>query len=166
MKAYLFALLIFVFIISIIFLLANYFESKNCQKSIEHLGLRIKELGDFKMLYCNLIDIINGIATKEQVKQIKDFLSKLYASGKFTISKFEYDLDLDFWTAVEILKLLTENNILKYKFAIRCPKCGLMLSEIDNTNDVKRITNCYECNEDVEISTDDVVGYYSLRNEG
>jgi hypothetical protein len=46
------------------------------------------------------------------------------------------------------------------KYAIRCPKCGLMIKLIDeNTSDeeLKSLTFCYGCEEEISLTSEDIV---------
>lgn len=53
-------------------------------------------------------------------------------------------------------------GFLKKQFICRCPECGLLLKEVHSLNDIQKPLFCDYCEEEQEISLDDIEVSYSI----
>ncbi|MTK05685.1 MAG: hypothetical protein F8N38_01165 [Hungatella sp.] len=92
---------------------------------------------------------------------LDDYLHSLSpnAAKYITPTKIMKVLSLDYETSVKALLKLEDGGILNRYFGIRCPECSMLIKTAETLEELKyvSINTCYSCEEEIEISKDDVV---------
>ncbi len=99
---------------------------------------------------------------QQQIKSVENTLAGLTANSLITGSKFAVLSDIDNSMSTKVLTQLTNEKVLLYQFGIRCPKCGLLLRETDSLADFDESILCYNCEENVDPTKDDVEVFYCV----
>lgn len=116
------------------------------------------------MLYSRL-SILKQILNENQYSNFINYLSSLSINSKITISQIKNcSLIEDVETIEKALKILVDEEILNYRFAIHCPECGLLLPAKYNIYDIEKEETCYNCNETFEIDADEIEVVYNFKN--
>ena len=108
-----------------------------------------------KLLEYNFVDEL-------QKQKIEQYLNKLTSNSIFTQSEFSYSNSLDKIISQKVLSNLCNDNILSKFFAIKCPECGYIIETIDDITNINESTFCVNCEDDVNITTDDILIIYKL----
>jgi hypothetical protein len=116
------------------------------------------------MLYSQLSKI-SGVLSEIEIDNIDNYFSNLSPLGRkyISLSKIINICKLNPEKAIEAIRILISIGLLKQRYSIRCPECGLLLY---STDELERIPcdriYCYQCDDDVEITVDDVEVIYEL----
>lgn len=112
-------------------------------------------------MYCLKLSEYNFV-DELQKNKIEQYLNNMTSNSIFTQSEFSYSNSLDQTTSQKILLNLCNNNVLIKIFAIKCPKCGYMIKTIDDINTLTESVFCVNCEDDVIITSDDIIIIYKL----
>lgn len=112
-------------------------------------------------MYCQTLSEYNFI-NELQKNRIEQYLNNMTSNSIFTQSEFSYSNSLDQTTSQKILLNLCNNNVLIKIYAIKCPKCGYMIKLVDDINSLDESVFCVNCEEDVTITSDDIIIIYKL----
>ncbi len=115
------------------------------------------------MLSSQLLEL-RKILNEEQIESLEKYVDSFTMNTKLTASKFATDINIDTDLATKVLDLLTEMEILSFKFAVRCPSCGLLHKLVDNICNIDANIECYNCETESEITYDDVEVIYTVKN--
>lgn len=113
----------------------------------------------------NYLSILNHEINDEKIEKLKKYFMGLTPNNRdlITVSKVANALDVDDKKAVRIILKCEEEGILQRHFGIRCPNCGMLIKEISEPNiDDIVINQCYSCDEEIEISNEDIVILFEL----
>lgn len=105
---------------------------------------------------------IRPLLSEEQYDTIEKYFKSLSSTCKLTASNFSCSTKIDFPLAQKVLKSLVDAKVLKHFFGIRCPTCGILLQSVESLALIEKQLYCYHCEENVEITTDDVEVFYSF----
>lgn len=111
------------------------------------------------------LSVLNDILSDGEIAKLKEYFISLTPNtiALITVSKVANALNIDAEKAIKVILRCEEKGFLKRHFGIRCPKCGALIKEIKSTNiDEITINECYSCDEDIEISSDDIVVLFEL----
>ena len=122
------------------------------------------------MFYQELLEISkNGtkVLSDELIEEIDTWLATLPSSlaDRITVSRFSSKFGLDYQLSRYILERLCELKLFERVYAILCPECGHVLKITDERNllkDMNVTTYCYGCDEDINITANDVEIRYKL----
>lgn len=115
------------------------------------------------MLSSQLLEL-SKILTESQLCSVKQYIDAFTTNTKISLTRFSIDTELEISLSKKILKLLSDWEIVKANFAIRCPNCGMILEYVDNFVDIDINMDCYSCNNEIEITTEDVEVIYTVKN--
>lgn len=118
------------------------------------------------MNYTQLIKLEEMIDIESEILEKLDvYFSSLNQNTKkvITASKMSLITGIHIRRCAEILTAYSLIGILKTKYSIHCPKCGLSIMQVSTFNEIKiEPFTCYGCDEEIEISLDDVTISYTL----
>lgn len=100
-----------------------------------------------------------------QIQQLDAYFASLSRTAKSSISagRLSAAIQIDSTLALKVLSKEVEEGFLKRSYAIRCPSCGTIIKRIDTPNQIPSDPcNCYACDDEVEITADDVEVLYEL----
>ncbi len=113
----------------------------------------------------NCLSILNEIIGQEKTKKLKEYFIGLTPNNRdlITVSKISSVLDVDNETAVKLILKCEEEGVLQRHFGIRCPCCGMLIRGIPTPSlDGISISECYGCDEEINISEKDIVILFKL----
>lgn len=113
----------------------------------------------------NCLSILNEIIGQEKTKKLKEYFIGLTPNNRdlITVSKISSVLDVDNETAVKLILKCEEEGVLQRHFGIRCPCCGMLIKGIPTPClDGISISECYSCDEEINISEKDIVILFKL----
>ncbi len=113
------------------------------------------------MYYSQLLEL-NDIFTKEQIDKTYDLLSSMNSNTVLTLSRFIEKTGADVISGKSVLRRLCDIKILLMRYAVRCPECGLILSESKDLNNIGSSAYCHRCEEDMSITSDDIDAIYFI----
>lgn len=119
------------------------------------------------MCYSQL-SMLNELLTEEKIEKLRGYFYSLNdnTKNKITTIKIMNELDIDSKTAKKVLMSCKRNGILKISYAIRCPECGFILKILqDMPIDYDEFNYCYGCDEDINVTSDNVELIFTLVNE-
>ena len=116
------------------------------------------------MFYSQLSKISN-VFCDDEISTLDNYFSTLSPTGSkyISLSKISTKCKLDPEKMAMAIKILIDENLLKPRYAIRCPQCGLLLKSYDEMDE--RILDdiyCYKCEENFSISSDNIEVIYEL----
>jgi hypothetical protein len=94
--------------------------------------------------------------SSHQYDSLVAFMSILSYNTVIKIPKFTKHFAINSDLAEEVLNVLVEIGKLKKDSVIRCPKCDFCLDTVADIENMDDKMYCYACNNDIEVSTDDV----------
>lgn len=102
--------------------------------------------------------------SNEDIKALDEYLHTLSANvkGNITAAKFANQSEICIGQAIKILMEASKLGILKQSFSIVCPECGFHIERIENLVDIPETKFCYNCEQDVFISPEDVEVKYEI----
>lgn len=116
------------------------------------------------MYYTQLLQL-KGMVSKKDIEKFDNYLSKLTKenSQRITVSKVYSSTGIAPDVCREILNECERNGLLSQKFIVICPKCGGMIKELQDFNEMEEITYCYMCTSELKIEREDITTAYNLR---
>jgi hypothetical protein len=99
----------------------------------------------------------------EQYVSVADYIAAASYNTVFTVIKMSQLLKLDYVLVQEVLNILVEIGTLKNELCLRCPKCHILIENVDDITNIEKEVFCYGCENDIEIENNDVENIYSLR---
>lgn len=115
-------------------------------------------------MLCSQLSTIKSLVDDKQYCEIKKYFESLAPSSKMTAYNFATTNGVDFQLSQKILQELVKVKFLKHDFCIRCPECGLLLSSVESITSIEKEQYCYNCDETVEVSSDDIEVVYTFSN--
>lgn len=110
--------------------------------------------------------MLKEILTEEEINIIDNYFANLVPSNSdmLTVSKIAKATGISPDIVVSILKLGIESKLVKMKYAVRCPDCG-MINKVytEETECYERLT-CYWCNEEIEVCEDHIICIFEIVN--
>lgn len=113
------------------------------------------------MYYSQLLEL-NDDFTEKQIYLIDNLLASMTSNTVLTLSRFMEKTELDINSCKSALKRLCDINLLSMRYAVRCPECDLILKEEDNLNNIENNIYCHKCEEDMNITSDDIDVIYLI----
>lgn len=111
---------------------------------------------------CSQLSAVDLPLTAGQFSRFERYFMALSPNCKLTASKAALANELDLGLVQTVLQKLVEEKILKYAFGLRCPVCGLLLSTEEELPSIEKEQYCYQCDETVEITPDNVELVYEF----
>lgn len=111
------------------------------------------------------LSVLNNIITEDKIKRLKEYFLGLTSNSRdlITVSKISSALEINNETAVRIILKCEDEGILQRHFGIRCPNCGMLIKDIPSPSlDGIFINECYSCDEEINISENDIVILFRL----
>lgn len=116
---------------------------------------------------CSRLSTLKNDLSDEQICKLKNYFLSLTPNTKdyITPSKIMNAIESDYKTSVIILLKLEEMNFLERYYGVRCPECSMLLRTGNTIEElgVADINDCYSCEEDIELTSDDVVILFKLK---
>ena len=111
-----------------------------------------------------LLEITELDANEKQ--KLDDYLKEVLPNGYLSVSQAVQKTGIKEKNLLAVLTTLIEKDYLDLVYAIRCPECGHLIKKIDNVNDFsyKQIDYCYACDQDIQVSSKDIVVLFKLKN--
>lgn len=116
-------------------------------------------------MYCSHLLMLENVIKKDELIKLQNYLSSLNPNSKklITVSKIRDVLNIDEKKATEILLSCNKEGFMGISYAIRCPESGLLIQRINDINFVDKIRiYCYKCEDEHEITSEDVIVLFSL----
>lgn len=118
---------------------------------------------------CSHLSDLSRIISEVKIQKLNDYLYSLSPNARryITPSRIMKALSINYETSVKIiLKLENEGFLFRY-YGIRCPECSILLRTADTVEELNfyNIKICYGCDEEIELSENDVIILFKL-NEG
>ena len=113
---------------------------------------------------CSRLSAVEQMLTARQYSGFEHYFESLSPNCKLSASKVALANGIDFARAQKILHKLVDEKILKYTYGLRCPACGLLLDTEEEIPSIEKEYFCYQCDETVEITPDDVEVIYTFDN--
>lgn len=100
-------------------------------------------------------------------QKLDDYLKEVLPNGYLSVSQTVQKTGIKEKNLIAVLTMLVEKDYLDLVYAIRCPECGHLIKKIDNVNNFsyKQIDYCYSCDQDIQISSKDIVVLFKLKNK-
>lgn len=111
-------------------------------------------------MLCSRLSVVRPLLSDGEFATFEQYLASLSPNSKLTTAKVSLASGIDFGLTQRILQKLVKVNVFKYTFGLRCPVCGLLLDEADDVSSIEKEHFCYQCDEMVEITPDDVEVIY------
>lgn len=111
-------------------------------------------------MLCSRLSVVRPLLSDREFATFEQYLASLSPNSKLTTAKVSLANGIDFGLTQKILQELVKEKIFKYAFGLRCPVCGLLLDETDDVSSIKKEHFCYQCDEMVEITPEDVEVIY------
>ncbi len=111
---------------------------------------------------CSQLSVVKHLLTESQFFALEQYLSSLSPNCKLTASKISLANGIDLELTQKVLQKLVEGGIFKYSFGLRCPFCGLLLGTENELPAIEKEQYCYQCDESVEITPDNVEIIYTF----
>lgn len=108
--------------------------------------------------------------TQQQINELDSYLYNLTGGAKenILISKVAYKLDIPILKMAKAFRILVKNNVLKMKYCLICPKCGLILKKQNSPGDFLGIDYyeyyCYGCDSEFRPTISDLCKIYEINN--
>jgi hypothetical protein len=115
-------------------------------------------------MLCSQLSTIRSLVNDEQFHNIIKYFESLWPNSKITASNFASQIGIEFPLSQKILQELVKTELLTYILGIRCPECGFLLSSTESIASIEKEQYCYNCSEEIEISTDDIEVIYTFKN--
>lgn len=111
-----------------------------------------------------LLEIPELDANEKQ--KLDDYLKEVLPNGYLSVSQTVQKTGIKEKNLLAVLTTLIERDYLDLVYAIRCPECGHLIKKIDNVNNFsyKQIDYCYACDQDIQVSSKDIVVLFKLKN--
>lgn len=119
-------------------------------------------------MYCSRLSILQELLNDDQIQRLDTYFSSLIGNAKnsITVSKVMQAVGISSSLASKVLTKCKEEEIVNTTYAYRCPKCQILLKKVDSIGDIPdEMIECYGCNEEVEITLQDVEVLYSICDE-
>ncbi len=114
-------------------------------------------------MYSSQLSGLNNLLSNKQIEQLNQLLSSCTPNTKLNSIKISNVIDGDYTIVKKVIKHLIENDIVSFSYSVRCPICGLLISHIDNVVDIEDTIYCDYCEDEVEITSDDVEIVYTIK---
>lgn len=100
-------------------------------------------------------------------QKLDDYLKEVLPNGYLSVSQTVQKTGIKEKNLIAVLTMLIEKDYLDLVYAIRCPECGHLLKRIENIKNFsyKQIDYCYACDQDIQISSKDIVVLFKLKNK-
>ena len=86
--------------------------------------------------------------------------------NNITVSKVAKAVGVSPSIASKILTICMKEGLLKVSYAIRCPSCNMLIKRVESISDIPAgVLECYSCNEEIEITAQDIEVIYELTDE-
>lgn len=105
---------------------------------------------------------LKEIINKEEVERVEQYVDSFNLNTKITVSKFATSTEISLDSSSKVLSLLSDMGILTSNFAVRCPQCGLLIKMMENFTDIDTEILCYNCEQETEISSDNIEVVYTV----
>ena len=113
---------------------------------------------------CSQLSVVEQLLEPEQFSAFEQYFESLSPNSKLSASKVALANGIDFKLTQRVLQKLVDEKILKLNYGLRCPVCGLLLSMQNDLSAIEKEQFCYQCEETVEITPDDVEVIYTFYN--
>lgn len=116
---------------------------------------------------CSHLSMLKNDISDDQISKLKSYFLSLTPNSKdyITPSKIMSAIKSDYKTSVIILLKLEGMNFLDRYYGVRCPECSMLIRTGNTIGelDVANINDCYNCEENIELTSDDVVILFKLK---
>lgn len=116
-------------------------------------------------MYCSHLSVLQGILNEDKIEKLDGYFSGLIGSAcnNITVSKVAKAIDVSPSIASQILTMCMKEGLLHVSYAIRCPVCNMLIKRVESISDIPEgVFECYSCNEEIEITAQDVEVIYGL----
>lgn len=118
------------------------------------------------MQHCSLSLILDKELTDTEMQSFETYLRNLNANESriITVSKINERTGIDSDKIARILLYGSQIKIFSIRYVVKCPICGHLIKEItkDNLQSAYYISECYMCNEEIEVSDKDIINIFSF----
>lgn len=119
------------------------------------------------MFFYELSELSKSGFSEELIKQIDSWLAFLptFEKESITASRVSSKLGLDFTICETLLIKLKELGLLEENYIIICPECEReieIISKEELVDKLNEVNYCNKCDEEIELSTDDIYRSYKL----
>lgn len=116
------------------------------------------------MLFSRLLELEENQPIELLEKLDSYFYSLIgHARESITVTKLMRSVNIDSKTAMNLLTQCCRIGILEESYCLRCPTCETIIKRNDKLSDfTDSITHCYSCDEDFEISAQDIELVFKL----
>lgn len=111
---------------------------------------------------CSRLSVVEQLLSARQFSGFEQYFESLSPNCKLSASKVASANGIDFALAQKILHKLVNEKVLKFAYGLRCPACGLLLGMEEELPSIEKEYFCYQCDETVEITPDDVEVIYTF----
>lgn len=116
-------------------------------------------------MYCSRLSVLQELLSEDKIEKLDKYFASLIGSAceNITVSKVAKAIGVAPNISSKILTKCMKEGLLKVSYAIRCPKCNMLIKRVDFPSEVPdEAFECYGCNEEIEVTTQDVEVLYSL----
>nr|WP_325229774.1 hypothetical protein [uncultured Oscillibacter sp.] len=113
---------------------------------------------------CSRLSMVEQLMEPEQFFAFEQYFESLSPNCKLSASKVAMATGIDFKLTQKVLQKLVAEKIFKLNYGLRCPVCGLLLDIQDDLPAIEKEQFCYQCEEAVEITPDDIEVIYTFYN--
>lgn len=116
-------------------------------------------------MYCSRLSVLQELLTEDKIIKLNNYFSGLIGSAcnNITVSKVAKAIDVLPGIASQVLTKCMKEGILNVSYAIRCPECSMLIKRVETTADIPEgVFECYGCNEEIEVTPQDIEIIYSL----
>ncbi len=116
-------------------------------------------------MYCSRLSVLQELLNEDKIKKLNNYFSGLIGSAcnNITVSKVAKAIEVSPSMASQVLTKCMKEGILNVSYAIRCPECNMLIKRVETPADIPEgIFECYGCNEEIEVTPQDIEVIYSL----
>lgn len=106
---------------------------------------------------------LRGLEPNEE-EAVVEYLKHVAPNHHLYASQFAVNAKISTGKANSILYHLVQEKMATANFAVRCPECGLMFKRVESPADIESSMICNGCDEEVEITAEDVDVFYTLHS--
>lgn len=115
-------------------------------------------------MYSSQLLGLNNCLSNPQIEKLNQLLSSCSPNTKLNTNRICEAVGCDSTTIRQVIKYLCDNDILSALYAIRCPECGFLIASVDDILAIEDHIFCHSCENDTEISSDDVEVIFTISN--
>ena len=119
-------------------------------------------------MYCSHLSVLQGMLNEEEIEKLEGYFSGFIGNScnNITVSKVAKAVGVSPSIASKILTICMKEGLLKVSYAIRCPACNMLIKRVESISDIPaEVLECYSCNEEIEITAQDIEVIYGLTDE-